>query len=136
MALREGAMIVFFTAQIKMSPKQNEEKIQTVISAWETLKPAKSYAGLTLAQFKDKVKPSFDARTAIVTLENQMSAAQNQRENADKSSLGATQLVVNAVKGDPEDGEDSELYEAMGYVRKSERNSGLHWGKPAEPAKA
>ena len=33
-------------------------------------------------------------------------------------------LVVNAVKGDPAEGEDGELYEAMGYVRKSERSTG------------
>ncbi len=33
--------------------------------------------------------------------------------------------VVNGVKGDPAFGEDCDLYEAMGYVRKSERKSGL-----------
>ena len=37
--------------------------------------------------------------------------------------------MVNAVKGDPDEGEDGELYEAMGYVRKSERRSGLSRGK-------
>jgi hypothetical protein len=35
------------------------------------------------------------------------------------------QLVVNGVVGDPTFGPDSALYEAMGYVRKSERKSGL-----------
>jgi hypothetical protein len=33
--------------------------------------------------------------------------------------------IVNAVKGDPEEGEDGELYSAMGYVRRSDRSSGL-----------
>ena len=36
-----------------------------------------------------------------------------------------TARVVNAVKSDPEEGKDSDLYEAMGYVRKSNRSSGL-----------
>ena len=34
--------------------------------------------------------------------------------------------VVNAVKGDLAEGENGELCEAMGYVRKSERKFGLH----------
>jgi hypothetical protein len=46
----------------------------------------------------------------------------------------ALQFVVNSVKGDPEEGSNSELYEAMGYVRKSERSSGLHRNKPAAKA--
>ena len=122
------------TALNNMSPKQNEEKLQAVIAAWETLKPAKVFSGFTLAQYKDKVKPSFDARAAMTTLENQLLAAQNQRDDSDKESLNTTLLVVNAVKGDPAEGEDGQLYEAMGYVRKSERNSGLHRGAPAAPA--
>ncbi len=34
-------------------------------------------------------------------------------------------LVVNGIIGDPNFGPDSDLYEAMGYVRKSARKSGL-----------
>ena len=34
-------------------------------------------------------------------------------------------LVVYGVMGNPAYGPDSDLYEAMGYVRKSERKSGL-----------
>jgi hypothetical protein len=34
-------------------------------------------------------------------------------------------LVVNAVKGDVEESGDCELYQAMGYMRTSERRSGL-----------
>ena len=42
-------------------------------------------------------------------------------------------LMVNGVKGDPDFGEDSDLYEAMGYVRKSERKSGLTRKKKTPP---
>ena len=34
-------------------------------------------------------------------------------------------LVVYGVMGNPAYGPDSDLYEAMGYVRKSERKTGL-----------
>jgi hypothetical protein len=117
------------------NPRENIEKINAVINAWETLRPDKTYSGMTLAQFKAKVQPSIDARVQIDVIENRVIAAQNQRDDADKASIATVQLVVNAVRGDPEDGEDSELYEAMGYVRKSERSSGLHRAKVSAAAK-
>ncbi|MDO8545020.1 MAG: hypothetical protein Q7S40_31640 [Opitutaceae bacterium] len=54
-----------------------------------------------------------------------MVAAANQRNDSDGVSLQTVQCVVNAVKGDPGEGPNGELYEAMGYVRDSERRSGL-----------
>ena len=36
----------------------------------------------------------------------------------------------NAIKADENEGEDSELLEAMGYVSKSRRKSGLHRVSP------
>jgi hypothetical protein len=101
------------------------DRIVRTQSAWGTLRPQKTFAGMTLAQLQEKVAPSLTARATIARLENEMLAAQNQRDDADAASLEAIQLVVNAVKGDPDEGEDGELYEAMGYVRKSERKSGL-----------
>jgi hypothetical protein len=71
------------------------------------------------------MKPSLDARTDIAGLEAETIAAIDQRERADTVSLATIQRVVNSVRGDAEEGEDGELYETMGYVRKSERGSGL-----------
>lgn len=116
------------------SPKQNEAKLNEVINAWKTLRSEKSFAGVTLAQFEAKIKPAFDARVAIAALESQLIAAQNQRDDADAIALGTIALLVNAVKGDPAEGEDGEFYEALGYVRKSERKSGLRRGKQPVPA--
>lgn len=115
------------------SPKQNEAKIKEIINAWETLRPTKSFAGMTLEQFKTAVKPSADARTEIEKLDAQLASAQNRRDDADEDSLATIKLVVNAVKGDPEEGDDGDLYENMGYKRSSERNSGLTRGKTTEP---
>jgi hypothetical protein len=63
-----------------------------------------------------------------------MTSALNRRDDTDKATLETLQFVVNSVKGDPEEGPNSELYEAMGYGRKSERHSGLHRGKSAPDA--
>ncbi len=54
-----------------------------------------------------------------------MTAAINARNDADRVSLAKARLVVNGVIGDPTHGPDSSLYEALGYIRKSERKSGL-----------
>ncbi len=37
------------------NPKENIEKINAVVNAWETLRPNKTFSGMTLAQFKAKV---------------------------------------------------------------------------------
>ena len=46
------------------------------------------------------------------------------------------QKVVNGVKGDPNFGDDSDLYDSMGYVRKSDRQSGLTRKKNAAQSAA
>ncbi|MBI3874516.1 MAG: hypothetical protein HY300_00795 [Verrucomicrobia bacterium] len=116
------------------APKAIEEKINTITGAWERLRSTKSFAKMTLDEFEAKVKPSLDARKAIKNLETDMVAALDVRDKADVVSTKALQDVVNAVVGDTDEGEDGELYEAMGYVRKSERKSGLTRGAKTPPA--
>lgn len=115
------------------SPIVISGKYEEVENAWATLRSTKSFANMTLTQFRAPILPSKTARGKIKDLEDQMTAALDQRDIADVASLKAVALVVNAVKGDPAEGEDGELYEAMGYVRKSERKSGKTNKKPATP---
>lgn len=107
------------------APKSNYEKIQKVLSAWKTLRAAKSFSDMTLAEFEKQISPSKTTRETITDLENQLKAAHSKRDEADDAGLIIAQAVVNAVKGDRTEGENGELYETMGYVRKSERKSGL-----------
>lgn len=107
------------------SPKRNLERLNKIINAWQTFASNKSFGGMTNAQFKTLVQPSFDARIQVETLEAQLSAAQAARDDADKESLRLSELVVNGVVGDPTEGPNNDLYEGMGYVRDSERRSGL-----------
>jgi hypothetical protein len=53
------------------------------------------------------------------------SSLHTDRDHADDVSNGKVQLVINGVLADPEEGADSALYEALGYTRASERQSGL-----------
>ena len=107
------------------SPKTTETFLNDVLSAWGELAPTESFAGPTLAQFKVKVKPSLDLRVEIATLETQLSAARQSRHNADAVSNEAGLAVVNGVRCAPDQGENSALYKAMGYIPKNDRKSGL-----------
>jgi hypothetical protein len=107
------------------NPKRVAAKLQKVIDAWSTLRPTKTLAGMTLEQFKAKVQPSQAARDQLVTVQSQAKDHRQIRYESDSASLELAQLVVNSVKGDPEEGESSGLYAAMGYVPKNERRSGL-----------
>ena len=78
---------------------------------------------MTLARFKAAVQPSLAARDEVASLDGQRPVSLNKRAAADQDSNDTMLMVVNAVKGDPDHGEDSALYAAMGYVRKSERRT-------------
>ena len=107
------------------NPKAIGDHIEAVIEGWQELAPEVTFSGLTLAQFKTKVKPSLDVRAEIETLERQLNALRADRQNADVVSEDITANVVNSVKGDANYGDNSALYASFGYVRKADRKSGL-----------
>lgn len=107
------------------SPKINEEKLDKIYNAWKTLAPEKSFGGMTLAEFEVFVNDSMAERAVLSQLEDQMKQVIAARDNSDSIGLAKAQLVVAGVVADPTEGDNSALYEAMGYVRKSNRSSGL-----------
>ena len=107
------------------SPNEMEKFLDDVVTAWTELAPTAQFAGLTLAQFEARVKPSFDTRTEVSTLETQLKAARQSRKNADVVSNDDALNIVNGVRSAPGFGENSALYRAMGYIPKNDRRSGL-----------
>lgn len=107
------------------SPKENEDRIERMINAWQTLAPAKSFGGMTLAQFEATAAPAREARQRIDELEARLKQEIAARDAADAAFSSKAQLVVAGVLADPTEGPDSALYEAFGYTRKSDRKSGL-----------
>lgn len=106
------------------APKVYKSETQKIINAWQDLAPDAVFAGITLAQFKNAVQPSFDAREEIDNLRIDLEAAIARRSNADKATSKLNQKVINAVKGHVDFGEDSAVYDAMGYIRRSARSTG------------
>ena len=110
---------------MKRTPRETAAKLQTMIDAWRKLRPAKQFAGMTVDQFAEKVKPSLDTRGQLSDLRKQVTDSRLQRVDADEASMELAQFVANSVKGDPTEGENSGLYAEMGYVPKSSKRSGL-----------
>jgi hypothetical protein len=111
-----------------------EAKLQQILTAWRNHAPQTSFGAMTLEEFQSIVQASFDARARIKKLQEELRTEQNRRDDADKASLSKAQQVVNSVIGDINFGPDSDLYEAMGYVRKSERKTGLTRKQKQQPA--
>jgi hypothetical protein len=107
------------------SPSNNADKLNRILNAWRTLAADKSFGGMTVSQFETAIGPSFTARDQLETLDDQRTHLINTRNDADEDSLTKAAAVVAGVQADPAFGPNSSLYEAMGYVRKSERSSGL-----------
>jgi hypothetical protein len=105
------------------NPKIVEDKLQTILQVWASLRPDSSFAGMTLAQFTAAVQPSLDRRAEIDDLNTQLVAKQDQRDAADETSLETYKKVVNGVRA--VEGENSSVLEALGYVLAKERKTGL-----------
>jgi hypothetical protein len=118
------------------NPKATGDRLTKLDIAWEKHAANVTFAGMTRAQYNNKVKPSLDARARVAELKQELAAAIVERENADIISSEVALQVVNSVKGDPNHGEDSPLYDALGYVRKSARKSGLTRTSKDEEKKA
>jgi hypothetical protein len=110
---------------MSMSPKDKLQRVTDVLGAWSTARPSKSFGGMTLEQFRQTVQASIDVRKEIAMLDARRAALVVRRDDLDAAALDAAARAVHGVKGDPDEGEDGELYATMGFVRKSLRRSGL-----------
>jgi hypothetical protein len=119
-----------------MNPRNVLEKIVTVTAAWTNLRPGKSFSGRSLEQFKAKMQASHDVRAVIANLEAQLEAAYTRLTTVDRASMDEIRVVVHGVRADNEEGDDGELYSAMGYVRRSQRSSGLTRRRDGEAQKS
>jgi hypothetical protein len=75
--------------------------------------------------YETAIQDALDAETAIAEAEAQLENKRVTRDEKVAALAAKTALVVAGVIGNPAYGSDSDLYGAMGYVRKSQRQSGL-----------
>ena len=103
-------------------PKDLWARAELVDRGWANLRPGKMFAGLTLEQYRESVKPSHDIRLQLKELEGRTQAANAQRKQVDINTYATTKRVVFAVKADAQEGENGELYRAMGFVPVNQRS--------------
>lgn len=118
------------------TPKENEAKYKRFLESWKNHAPEKTLNGLTLAQFTAQCEKSNAPRRRLVEIADEKISQETNRENADIDTMKMCEKIKNAIVADDEFGDDSALYESLGFVRKSERKSGLtRKKKPGEPDK-
>ena len=105
--------------------KRKMNKVNQIINAWESLAPEASFGGMTLEQFKTEVKPAFDSGDRVGTLLSEAVGEKKRWVDNTQSCVDVAKRAVNGMLADPKFGDDSPLYAAMGYVRASDRQSGL-----------
>jgi hypothetical protein len=108
-----------------LNTKSMVERIRLFKAAWNEQAPTESFAGMTYAQFEAACADPLALREEILQLDIQREGKRTEREQADLTARNLCDLVVNSVRGTPGHGKDSALYRALGYVRQSERKSGL-----------
>ncbi len=108
-----------------VNPGKVEADTNAILKAWGALAPAATFGGMTLAQYTAKVQPSLDARGQISTRETEIKSWADKRDDADVNTVTANAAAIKGIVGDVNYGDNSDLYEACGYIRKSEKKSGL-----------
>ena len=108
-------------------------KLERTIKAWSLLRPNKTFAGFTLESFKKMVEPTFDLRQAVVDSDAHTQKLISRRCDSEVLSRKALRRLVSGVTADADEGDDGELYAAMGYMQRTVRNS-LHRARRARRA--
>jgi hypothetical protein len=100
--------------------------------AWAELAPDATVAGMSLQQFETEISSLQDMQNDVLALITQLEGKRADRSIEEERVKKVLALVVNSIKGSPEFGPDSGFYRSCGFIRASDRKSGLH-RLPATP---
>ena len=106
------------------SPKKVEETMQRALDAWSDLAPDKKFGNKSLADFQAQCEKSMAPRRKLTELTNEEKRQIAIRETEDKATMQMFEKIVAGIISDDDFGNDSAIYEAFGFVRKSDRKSG------------
>ncbi len=96
-------------------------RIESLIEAWRIFEPNRVLFGMTLTQFQAVVKPAYDVRAELADLAKRTRGTRARKKDIDIDVGDAAQNIVHAIKAEPALGENSAVYVAAGYTRKSDR---------------
>lgn len=102
-----------------------KEKVAKMLSAWLEGADASLFMGIKRGDLVDLSTQADTIENEIEDLQAQVKMKQDELADVYTQLSDMTVNVGNGVRGDKDFGDDSALYGAMGFVRKSERKSGL-----------
>lgn len=116
----------------KVKVKYIKDKAMKINDGWEEGAPTIEFGKIKQADFSAELESAALIEQEISDLERQISLKEAERDDAYLEISNKSVLIANGVRGDADYGPDSPLYGAMGFVRTSERASGLTRKKKEE----
>lgn len=109
----------------RVNVKEIKERVTRMNDGWAEGAPTVAFSGVEQTEFADDIAAAaaIDKRLADLYAQEEMIRAE--QETAYSNLNAKSVRVANGVRGDQNYGPDSPLYGAMGFVRNSERASGL-----------
>lgn len=101
------------------------DRREAILTGWQENAPDATFAELSLEQFEQATLKSISVRKRIEAAKAVLSALNQERMQVDEETQNTQKLVINAVRGNPQYGENSPLYRSMGLVPANRRKSGL-----------
>lgn len=109
----------------KVNNLKVREQCNTMNDAWVEGAPAVTFNGIRQENFQTAIEAAAADDAAIADLEAEIKMKRDVRDDKYKALDQDRSKVGQGVAGSPDYGNDSPLYGAMGFVRKSEKKSGL-----------
>ena len=105
--------------------KRVKEQCNVMNDAWVEGAPGAKFMGIAQTAFQTDIEAAAADDAAIADLETELKMKRDVRDGKYKALNQQRSNIGLGVAGDPAYGNDSPLYGAMGFVRKSEKKSGL-----------
>ena len=109
----------------KVDNKKVKEKCNVMNDAWVEAAPSEKFYGIDQGSFQADIEAAAANDAAIADLESELKIKRDLRDDKYAALDERRSKVGQGVAGSPAHGNDSPLYGAMGFVRKSEKKTGL-----------
>ena len=109
--------------------KRIRERVTQMNDAWEQGAKTTVFNGISQPQFDAKIKTAAAADQEIDDMEAALTLKKQGRDGLYDDLYDDSVKIFAGVQGDPAFGDDHPLVDAMGFVRDSQRKSGLTRGK-------
>ncbi|MGB4989624.1 MAG: hypothetical protein WBO10_10345 [Pyrinomonadaceae bacterium] len=109
----------------KVDNKSTKEKCNVMNDAWVEGAKTVDFNGISQAAFSSDITACAALDAELADLEAEMKMKRDVRDDSYAALNDKRTKVGQGVVGNPAYGDDSPLYGAMGFVRKSEKKSGL-----------